>query len=129
MASLAILVSGFASGCSGDDKESADKSEPSESESSAAPEMVTEFSLGAIAGKLDADQRQVVQDDVTAVVEEYTDWAFLGGDYPRTDWEFPAPNATERTSRRLERDVLVATNADIGGRDHGRDARQPIGDG
>lgn len=75
---------------------------------------MTEAALGAIAGKLDVDQRQVVQDEITAVVEEYTDWAFLAGEYPRTDWEFPAPNATPRISRRLERDVLLATNADIG---------------
>ena len=114
IASLALLVSGFLSACSSDSKESADKPTPSEPESSAPPAMVTQATLGAIAGKLPVEQRQVVQDDVTAVVEEYTDWAFLAGDYPRTDWDFPVPNATTRISRRLRQDVMLATNADIG---------------
>jgi hypothetical protein len=113
------LVLAFAltlSACSGDAKDSADPAAPSGSASgeAGAPEIVTQTQLGAIAGRVPKAQRQTLLDDVTAIAEDYTDWAYLGGDYPRTDWEFPVPNFSERASRRLQRDLTLATNAEIG---------------
>ena len=108
---LALLVSA----CSGGDGGSAGKSKPSGSASAAAPQLVTQSSLGAIAGRLSPGQRETVQTDVTAIVDDYTNWAYLVGDYPRTEWEFPVPGFSDRASRRVERDLELATNADIGG--------------
>ncbi len=111
IATLALLTSA----CSGDDKESADPSDPSVSASKEAePEVVTESAVGEIVGRLPADQQQVVQDEVSAVVDDFTNWAYLSGEYPRTEWEFPVPGFSPRASRRVERDLSFATNADIG---------------
>ncbi len=79
------------------------------------PGLVTEASLGSVTGELgEADQAALVE-QATGLVEAYTDWAFLSGDYPRTEWSFPAPGFTKRANRRLEQlDLTLATNADIG---------------
>lgn len=105
-----------ATACSGDNDKTADSPTPAPSESvEAAVEVVTESTLGAVAGRLGEAKLETVREEVTAVVEDYTDWAYLAGDYPRTEWDFPVPHFSPRASRRVERDVLLATNADIGG--------------
>ena len=101
--------------CSGDPEEDGTPSQ-SPGSSPETPAVVTEANLGAVAGRLALDQRQPVVDEVTAVVEGYTDWAFLAGTYPRTAWDFPVPGFSKRANRRLRRlDLTLATNADIGG--------------
>jgi hypothetical protein len=110
LSSVTLLVSA----CSGDDETSADKDQSSPTASPAEPELVTRTDLGAIAGRLPKAQRQKIRDQATAIVEDYTDWAYLAGDYPRTTWDFPVPGFSARASRRIQRDVKLATNADIG---------------
>lgn len=103
------------SACSGDGEDAPDADSPAPSESvEAAVEVVTDSTIGAVAGRLGPDKQEVIREEVTAVVEDYTDWAYLAGDYPRTEWDFPVPHLTPRASRRVERDLLLATNADIG---------------
>lgn len=111
LVSLALLLTA----CSGGEDEDPNSSQPPSS-SPETPAVVTEANLGAVAGRLPLEQRQPVVDEVTAVVEGYTDWAFLGGTYPRTEWDFPAPGFSKRANRRLrELDLTLGTNADIGG--------------
>jgi hypothetical protein len=111
LVSLALILTA----CSGGDEEDPNPAQPSSS-SPETPAIVTEANLGAVAGRLPLEQRQPVVDEVTAVVEGYTDWAFLSGAYPRTEWDFPAPGFSKRANRRLrELDLTLGTNADIGG--------------
>lgn len=115
LVSLALVLSAVLTACSGGGEEERNSNQ-APSSSPETPAVVTEANLGAVVGRLPLEQRQSVVDEVTAVVEAYTDWAFLSGTYPRTEWDFPAPGFSERASRRLERlDLTLATNADIGG--------------
>ncbi|MGL5824494.1 MAG: hypothetical protein ACRCYU_06625 [Nocardioides sp.] len=102
------------SACSGDAPKSSPPNRSTPSASPEAPELVTRTDLGEIAGRLSTEQRQQVTDAATEAVESYTDWAYLGGDYPRSTWDFPAPGFSKEASDRLRRDVKLATNADIG---------------
>lgn len=112
LVSLAIVLAA----CSGDADDDGNPDQPPGAPTSDQPAVVTEANLGAVVGRLPLDQRQPVEDEVTAIVEGYTDWAFLSGTYPRTEWDFPAPGFTKRANRRLKRlDLTLATNADIGG--------------
>lgn len=114
---LTVLVSltMVLTACTGDADENGGPNQ-APSSSPETPVVVTEANLGAVAGQLSLEQRQPVVDEVTAVVEAYTDWAFLSGTYPRTTWDSPAPGFSKRANRRLKRqDLTLATNADIGG--------------
>ncbi|MGL5809503.1 MAG: hypothetical protein ACRCYQ_06140 [Nocardioides sp.] len=80
----------------------------------AAAGVVTSVAPGKVSGRLPADRRATAQRNVTKVVERYTDWAFLSGDYPRARWDYPAPAFTKSASEQLRRDRQLGTNADIG---------------
>lgn len=105
MAGLALL----ATGCSGGDDE-----KPSSSSSSPAP-LQTTASLGKVAGSLPTSQSDPIVSAVADVVDGWIDAAFVGGDYPRTDFTGSFPGFTPGAAKDAQADLTLMSNADIGG--------------
>ncbi|MFZ2501464.1 MAG: hypothetical protein WAW88_02160 [Nocardioides sp.] len=108
MSLVAVLVLA-GTGCTGDADGPAAGPSPSSSEA-AAPEDLTDVSVGQVTGQIDPGAAESVAAEVGDLVDDYLDWAYLG-DYPRTDWSTPAPGFTPRAQRALQRDLLLMTNA------------------
>lgn len=109
-----VLVSLAAGGCSGSDDEP-DADTPSPTTSSSAPAGVaTEISLGTLAGRLPTARRAALVGDVQPVVDGWIDAAYLGGDYPRTDFSDSWPGFTAGARATATRDGDLMSNRDIG---------------
>ncbi|KQW48377.1 hypothetical protein ASC77_06340 [Nocardioides sp. Root1257] len=110
-----VLVCLAAGGCSGsDDQPDADGPTPTASSSAATPEVVTDVSIGKLAGKLPTARRAALADDVQQVVDGWIDAAYLAGDYPRTDFSDSWPGFTAGARATASRDGDLMSNRDIG---------------
>ena len=109
-----VLVSLAAGGCSGSDEPDADTPGATASSSAAAPEVSTEISLGKLAGRLPTARRAALVGDVQPVVDGWIDAAYLGGDYPRTDFSDSWPGFTAGARATASRDGDLMSNRDIG---------------
>jgi len=108
-----VVVALAAGGCSGSDDAPATEGPPA-SGSSAPAGVVTAVSVGEMAGRLPQARRQQLATEVQAVVDGWIDAAFLGGDYPRTDFAGSWPGFTARARAKAERDGDLMSNRDIG---------------
>ena len=112
----ALVVLGLtAGGCSGgsDDDEAGD-GDPTSSASTASEAVVTMAKLGERAGRLSPARRQQVVDQVQKVVDGWIEAAYLGGDYPRTDFADAWPGFTAGAKADAKRDGDLMSNRDIG---------------
>ncbi|GAB2883805.1 hypothetical protein [Nocardioides pacificus] len=113
---LALCVALAGSACTGDSDGPAQEPDPSASSPSAeAPAFTTRSRLGKVAGRLPARERAPVVRAVTAVVEGWTNGAYLAGDYPRATFRI-FPGFTLGARQEALRDVDLMSNADIGER-------------
>lgn len=115
----AVLVLGVlaAGGCSADEPESAAPSDPaSESQAPARPALRTDAALGVVSGRLDKQARPRLTRKVKAVVDDWLDAAYVGGDYPRTDFDGAFPHFSSGARREAVRDAGLMSNAEIGDR-------------
>ena len=112
-----LLVLGLAAGaCSGDGDDSSDKpSESTSPTSQPAPEVAIRARVGTVAGELPRAKRRVVARQVGAVVDDWFDAAYLGGDYPRTDFRTAWPGFTAGARRLAIREKDIMSNDRIGG--------------
>jgi hypothetical protein len=67
-----------------------------------------------MAGRLPQARRQQLTADIQAVVDGWIDAAYVGGDYPRTDFADSWPGFTARARAKAERDGDLMSNRDIG---------------
>jgi hypothetical protein len=107
-------------GCTSDDEgESAPPPLPSRSvrseatlEAKPVPTQVTLAKV--VGGKLDKERRNRLEDQVSRVVSDYFDAAFLGGDYPRDDFDRALGTFSRGAEARAKGDRALLTNAEIG---------------
>lgn len=125
LVAIALVVSG----CSGDDKsdKSDDKPTPSASPTAVAPKPVTvDARIGLIRGRMKAKQRAPLVKDIAKVVEDWFDAAYLKGSYPRRDFSGAFPGFTAGAARQAKADRKFMSNAGIGTRIDGADARAKV---
>lgn len=100
-------------GCSGSDDQP--DGAATTSSASAEPEGVaTQVSFGKVAGRLPRAQREKVATDVGSVIDGWLDAAYVGGDYPRTDFADAWPGFTAGAQADARRDRDLMSNQDIG---------------
>ncbi|MCW2793298.1 MAG: hypothetical protein JWO76_2396 [Nocardioides sp.] len=78
--------------------------------------LATRATLGKITGKLPKPARQKLKESVTAVVDGWLDAAYVGGDYPRSDFHDAFPGFTSGAKDDAHRDRALMSNQSIGKR-------------
>lgn len=109
---LAVTLSLGLVGCSGDDdpEEKSPTSEPT-----VAPDGIeTEVEVGAVAGKLAKRPAQEAAAEVAAVVDDWIDAAYVGGEYPRSDFGDAYPGFTKGAAGLASKQSGLMSNQDVG---------------
>jgi hypothetical protein len=104
-------------GCTGsEDPSSSDPGEASTASAEAGePAAVeTQVSFGEITGKLGRPAREQLSADVQSVVDGWLDAAYVGGDYPRTDFADAWPGFTRGAQADAKGDADLMSNQDLG---------------
>jgi hypothetical protein len=113
-AAVLLLLALAATSCSGDDS---DSDEPPAAQSTAdgsSFEIETVAEVGNVTGKLPKADRQRLVNGVTAVVQRWFNAAYVGGDYPRSDFKDAFPGFTPGAKTRAHGDQDLLTNKSIG---------------
>jgi hypothetical protein len=120
VAAFLLALTLAVSACSGGD----DTTEPpaatggtatSPGDDSPAP-LATRATVGKITGKLPRPARNKLKDSVTAVVDGWLDAAYVGGDYPRSDFHDAFPGFTPGARDDARHDRALMSNQSIGKR-------------
>ncbi|MFC7493739.1 MULTISPECIES: hypothetical protein [unclassified Nocardioides] len=114
-------------GCSGGDDDPAGEPDSAPSATTGAeeePAVVTQVSFGEVTGRLGRPHRARLSEDVRSVVDGWLEAAYLGGDYPRTDFKDAWPGFTSGAQSEAKRDAELMSNRDIGG---DIDGVEPVG--
>lgn len=121
LAAGALLVALVGGGCTSED-DGADpaptkSASPSPTESTeAAPAPPLDVRSRVVTGTLPRARRSAATTKVGAVVSRWFDAAYLGGEYPRSEFSTSFPAFTSRTTARARRDVKLMSNAALGPR-------------
>ena len=114
-AAALTLALGLAVGACSRDEDPAEPAEPAAatpraSPTAAEPTVPTKVSFGEVTGRLDRSTRQQLATRIQAVVEGWTEAAYLGGDYPRRAFSDAWPgfmNGAAQTGR-LAAEAIIA---------------------
>ena len=88
------------------------------------PAVETQVSFGEVTGKLGEPVREHLSAAVRSVVDGWLDAAFVGGDYPRTDFGDAWPGFTAGAQVEAKHDADLMSNTDLGSK---IDGVEPIG--
>lgn len=103
------------SACSGDEpKDDSDEPRGTATTESATPALETTASIGEVVGKLGKKNRKHLVDKVAAMVDQWIDAAYVGGDYPRDDFGGSFSVFTQDAAALAEKQSGVMSNAAIG---------------
>jgi hypothetical protein len=113
----AVLVTSvaFVGGCSGDEPVAPeDQQEPTATAGStpAKPPIITKATVGKVIGKLGGKQKQRMKSDVSGVVDEFFDNAYLG-EFPRASFGKAYASFTQGARADARRDADLLSNAEI----------------
>ena len=127
-AALTLALGLGAGACSGEDDPGEPAAESPTQSSSAAPERTvpTKVSFGEVTGRMDRASRQQLAAKVQAVVDGWTEAAYLGGDYPRRGFADAWPGFTKGATEQARRDRALMSNQDIGDRIDGVRVRRNV---
>lgn len=79
-------------------------------------ELRTRSDVGRVVGRLPGQRRRLARRQVTRVVDRWWDAAFLGGDYPRSDFRAAFPGFTKGAELQARRDKELMSNVVLGAR-------------
>jgi hypothetical protein len=102
--------------CSGDDDEPGAERPSTGASPSGPPPLPTHTTMGVISGKLGDKDRAQVKQKVAAVVDDWIDAAYVGGDWPRTDFGDAFPHFSTRAARDAAGDAGLMSNERLGER-------------
>lgn len=122
---LALALLFGATGCTGDDDPSdpGSSSEASEGTSHSVEEVATTATIARVTGKLGKGGREALKEKVASVVDRWLDAAYVSGDYPRSGFAGAFPGFTKGAAADARKDVGLMSNAAIGKKIDGVDAR------
>lgn len=89
---------------------------PQATDDGAVFEIETRTTLDEVVGRLARKSRRQLPGTITDVVQRWFDAAYLGGDYPRSDFTDAFPGFTPGARDEARRDRLLLTNKRIGSR-------------
>ena len=89
-------------------------SQASTATDNAPPPVETRATLGKVRGKLPKGKRSKVREQVAHAVDDWLEAAYVGGDYPRTDFSTSWPGFTTGAKSDAEGDKALMSNQDIG---------------
>lgn len=119
LGALAALTAGCST--SGQDAPAPDGSDPSADAPGGSPAvaddavLTTKATVREVTGtRLDPEERTILRDRVTAAVDRWFEGAYLGGDYPRTDFTDAFASFTPAARQRATADARLMTNAAVG---------------
>lgn len=113
---LALVLALSAGACRGSDAAS---DEPAAAPSSSTPTVApveTTVLIGELTGRLPKPDRGRLTTQVGAVVDGWTQAAYVGGEYPRQDFADSWPGFTAAARKLAKQDQALMSNEDIGGR-------------
>lgn len=116
-----LLLAG--AGCSGDDTDP-DSESASSATPSGPPPLQTTSKVGVVSGKLSKERQARVKQRVAEVVDDWIDAAYVGGDWPRTEFGDAYPHFTPGAAKDAARDAGLMSNQRIAARLDGVRATQ-----
>ena len=124
-ATLLVLVLALSAGaCRQSDDAPEEPSAASSSATQTRPPVETKVLVGELTGRLPKAERAKVLTEVGAVVDGWTQAAYVGGEYPRQDFADSWPGFTAVARKLAEQDRALMSNEDIGGRIDGVELRR-----
>lgn len=103
-------------GCSGDDEKEPDREgAPGSTSTDPGSGLATRVEVGAVVGKLGKGPARKLAAQVAGVVDEWLEAAYVGGDYPRSDFGDAFPGFTKDAAGLASREKGLMSNAGIGG--------------
>jgi hypothetical protein len=111
---LTVAIALLAGACSGDDEAGEKRTDPPGAD--LVGQAPLEARPGVVVGKLPAVRRRAIARQVGEVVDGWFEAAYLGGDYPRSDFADAFPGFTSGAARLARRDRSLLSNASIGKR-------------
>jgi hypothetical protein len=117
-AAVLLALALAAGACSGDDggDEAADTPTTETTTAPPAPEVKVQSRVTTVAGKLPTRKRRVVARDVGSVVDRWFEAAYLGGDYPRTQFGDSWPGFTGGAEKLARQRKKLTSNYLLGGK-------------
>jgi hypothetical protein len=116
---IMLLLALLATGCTGDE-DSADRPDspaaPQSTDGGRAFQIQTRTTIGQVVGRLGRDDRRRLQRTITGVVQRWFNAAYVGGDYPRSDFRDAFPGFAPGARDRARGDLVLLTNKGIGRR-------------
>lgn len=115
LGAVAVTSAAFIGGCSDDDPSSPEGRAPGDSSGSAGSterSVTTKTTLGRVIGTLGKKQKERTKADVSAVIDEFFDNAYLG-EFPRTSYDEAYAAFTRGARQDAARDVDLLSNAEI----------------
>lgn len=117
---LVLCLALGTSACTGDadrpDTPAESSAAPQTTDDGAAFEIETRTTLGKVVGRLAKKDRQRLPDTITDVVQRWFNAAYVGGNYPRSDFSDAYPGFTPGARDEARRDRTLMTNKGIGSR-------------
>lgn len=115
---LAVVVTAvaFVGGCSDDDPSPGADSEPGGSSEAATDErpLTTTVTVGRVVGTVRDQEKQLMKDEVGALVDGFFEGAYLG-EFPRTSFDDAYSAFTDGAREDAQRDAALLSNADLSG--------------
>ena len=109
-AAVLLFLALATTSCSGDDDSDSGSPEPQSTASGSAFDIKTEATVEQVAGRLSRPERKQLARSVTKVAQQWFNAAYVGGDYPRSDFRDAFPGFTRGARADAERDKDLMTN-------------------
>jgi hypothetical protein len=123
VAMLLVVALGGAA-CSGDDEPDRETSGELPSGDPTTFEIETVTTIGKVVGRLGRDDRRRLSRHVTPVVQRWFERAYVGGEYPRSNFRDAFPGFTVGARHAARQDLDLMTNKRIGPRISGVTPKQ-----
>ena len=115
-AALTSLVLVAVLGACSDDGSDAGPGDDSAAPAEASPGIRTTVAIGTVSGRLAKKERARLRRQVGAAVDRWIDAAYVGGDYPRTDFSRAFRGFSKDAAALAQRDRRLMSNAAVGER-------------
>lgn len=79
-------------------------------------QIETTTTMGQVVGRLSKPDRKRLSESITPVVQRWFNAAYVGGDYPRSDFRDAFPGFTSGARTEARHDLALMSNDSIGGR-------------